>query len=114
MQDELRQLRRMLFGRKSERFIPSDPSQLKLDFEDVAELKEERGIPSCKGRPPIRNRRHASNDRSKNVSGVSFRSIWNAVTRSSNPMNSLRRANVSARRSPNCWNTIPGCSISDV
>ncbi|OUQ53944.1 hypothetical protein B5E60_05230 [Alistipes sp. An116] len=33
MQDELRQLRRMLFGRKSERFIPSDPSQLKLDFE---------------------------------------------------------------------------------
>ncbi len=42
MRDELRQLRRMLFGRKSERFIPSDPSQLKLDFEGVAELKEER------------------------------------------------------------------------
>lgn len=29
-------------GRKWERFIPSDPSQLKLDFEGVAELKEER------------------------------------------------------------------------
>ena len=42
MRDELRQLRRMLFGRKSERFIPSDPSQLKLDFEGIAELKEER------------------------------------------------------------------------
>ena len=42
MQSELRQLRRMLFGRKSERFIPSDPSQLKLDFEGVAQLKEER------------------------------------------------------------------------
>ncbi len=42
MQDELRQLRRMLFGRKSERFIPADPSQLTLDFEGVAELKEER------------------------------------------------------------------------
>lgn len=42
MQGELRQLRRMLFGRKSERFIPSDPSQLKLDFEGVEQLKEER------------------------------------------------------------------------
>lgn len=42
MRDELRQLRRMLFGRKSERFIPSDPSQLKLDFEGIAELSEER------------------------------------------------------------------------
>ena len=41
MQCELRELRRMLFGRKSERFIPSDPSQLKLDFEGVAELKQE-------------------------------------------------------------------------
>lgn len=41
MQCELRELRRMLFGRKSERFIPLDPSQLKLDFEGVAELKQE-------------------------------------------------------------------------
>lgn len=42
MQCELRELRRMLFGRKSERFIPTDPAQLKLDFEGVAELKQER------------------------------------------------------------------------
>jgi len=42
MQCELRELRRLLFGRKSERFIPSDPSQLKLDFEGVVELKQER------------------------------------------------------------------------
>lgn len=42
MRDELRQLRRMLFGRKSERFIPSDPAQLKLDFDGIAVLKEER------------------------------------------------------------------------
>lgn len=42
MQRELRELRRMLFGRKSERFIPSDPSQLKLDFEGVAQLQQER------------------------------------------------------------------------
>lgn len=42
MQCELRELRRMLFGRKSERFIPADPAQLKLDFEGVAQLKEER------------------------------------------------------------------------
>ena len=82
MQDELRQLRRMLFDRKSECFIPSDPSQLKLDFEGVAELKEEREYSVLQGKAA---RRHASSDRPKTVSGVSFRSIWNAVTRSSNP-----------------------------
>lgn len=41
MRCELRELRRTLFGRRSERFIPTDPSQLKLDFEGVARLKEE-------------------------------------------------------------------------
>lgn len=30
MMDELRNLRRMMFGRKSERFISEDPSQLSL------------------------------------------------------------------------------------
>lgn len=50
MQDELRQLRRMLFGRKSERFIPSDPSQLKLDFEGIAELKKERKYSVLQGK----------------------------------------------------------------
>lgn len=49
MRDELRQLRRMLFGRKSERFIPSDPNQLMLDFEGVAELKEERAYAALQG-----------------------------------------------------------------
>lgn len=52
MRDELRQLRRMLFGRKSERFIPSDPSQLKLDFEGVAELKQEREYAALQASAP--------------------------------------------------------------
>ena len=42
MSDELRNLRRMLFGRKSERFIPEDPSQLSLSFDGVEQLDEER------------------------------------------------------------------------
>ena len=52
MRDELRQLRRLLFGRKSERFIPSDPSQLKLDFEGVAELKQEREYAALQASAP--------------------------------------------------------------
>jgi len=42
MQRELRNLRRMLFGCRSERFIPEDSAQLKLSFEGVEELDEER------------------------------------------------------------------------
>ena len=42
MMDELRNLRRMMFGRKSERFIAEDPSQLSLSFEGVEILEEER------------------------------------------------------------------------
>lgn len=52
MRDELRQLRRMLFGRKSERFIPSDPSQLKLDFEGISELSEEREYAALRASAP--------------------------------------------------------------
>lgn len=52
MRDELRQLRRILFGRKSERFIPSDPSQLELDFEGVAELKQEREYAALQASAP--------------------------------------------------------------
>lgn len=54
MQGELRQLRRMLFGRKSERFIPSNPAQLKLDFEGEAELKEEREYAASQAAGPTR------------------------------------------------------------
>ena len=42
MSNELRNLRRMMFGRKSERFIPEDPSQLSLSFDGVETLDEER------------------------------------------------------------------------
>ena len=52
MRDELRQLRRMLFGRKSERFIPTDPSQLKLDFEGVAQLQQEREYAALQASAP--------------------------------------------------------------
>lgn len=52
MRDELRQLRRMLFGRKSERFIPTDPSQLKLDFEGVAQLQQEREYDALQATAP--------------------------------------------------------------
>ena len=60
MQGELRQLRRMLFGRKSERFIPSDPSQLKLDFEGLAELKEEREYAALQAATPTRHKEPAA------------------------------------------------------
>ena len=59
MRDELRQLRRMLLGRKSERFIPSDPSQLKLDFESVAELKEEREYAALQASAPTARKKPA-------------------------------------------------------
>lgn len=60
MRDELRQLRRMLFGRKSERFIPSDPAQLKLDFEGVAELKQEREYAALQAAAPTRYKEPAA------------------------------------------------------
>lgn len=60
MQGELRQLRRMLFGRKSERFIPSDPAQLKLDFEGVAELKQEREYAALQTATPTRHKEPAA------------------------------------------------------
>lgn len=60
MQGEMRQLRRMLFGRKSERFIPSDPAQLKLDFEGVAELKEEREYTAVQAAARVRSKEPAA------------------------------------------------------
>lgn len=59
-QGELRQLRRMLFGRKSERFIPSDPAQLKLDFEGVAQLKQEREYAALQAATPTRHKEPAA------------------------------------------------------
>lgn len=37
-------LRRQLFGRKSEKFIPQDPNQLKLDFDGLPQLPEEKAL----------------------------------------------------------------------
>lgn len=42
LSDELLYLRRIIFGRSSERFIKEDPNQLKLDFQGQAQLEEER------------------------------------------------------------------------
>lgn len=42
--NELIALRRMMFGRSSERFLPEDPNQLTLAFEGMESLPEEQGI----------------------------------------------------------------------
>ncbi len=42
MQDQIDAMRRVLFGRKSERYINEDPNQLTLDFDGVEQLEEER------------------------------------------------------------------------
>lgn len=41
LQDEVLWLRRQLFGHKTERYIPTDPNQLKLDFEGLKLLPQE-------------------------------------------------------------------------
>lgn len=40
--DELLYLRRVIFGRSSERYLKEDPNQLKLDFQGQVQLEEER------------------------------------------------------------------------
>lgn len=42
MDHELRQLRRMVFGQSSERYVKSDPDQLSLDFGGEVQLEQER------------------------------------------------------------------------
>lgn len=42
LSDELLYLRRVIFGRSSERYLKEDPNQLKLDFQGQAQLEEER------------------------------------------------------------------------
>ncbi|MDR0863535.1 MAG: IS66 family transposase [Candidatus Symbiothrix sp.] len=42
--DELAYFRRAFFGRKSERYLPEDPDQLKLDFQGMEELPEEKEV----------------------------------------------------------------------
>ena len=44
LSNELIALRRMLFGHKSERFLPEDPNQLILAFEGMESLPEEQVI----------------------------------------------------------------------
>ena len=41
MEQELLYFKRVIFGKKSERFIPQDPNQLCLNFNAQAQLKEE-------------------------------------------------------------------------
>jgi len=40
LQQELGKLKRMIFGSKSERFIPTDSSQLSMDLEGIEEKRE--------------------------------------------------------------------------
>ena len=42
--NELIALRRRMFGRSSERFLPEDPNQLTIAFEGMESLPEEQGI----------------------------------------------------------------------
>lgn len=42
LSDELLYLRRVIFGRSSERYLKEDPNQLKLDFQGNVQLEEER------------------------------------------------------------------------
>ncbi|MDR0431151.1 MAG: hypothetical protein LBH58_11820 [Tannerellaceae bacterium] len=65
LSDELLYLRRVIFGRSSERFIKEDPNQLKLDFQGQVQLEEERsylegvakkdGVNKSKPAQPVKN-----------------------------------------------------------
>ena len=60
MDHELRQLRRMVFGQSSERYIKADPDQLSLDFGGELQLEQEREyLRSCstakKSQPTIKS-----------------------------------------------------------
>lgn len=66
MSDELRNLRRMMFGRKSERFIAEDPSQLYLSFEGMQTLDKEREVEAIKAKevqPAITPKKQKSDDK---------------------------------------------------
>ncbi len=65
MSDELRNLRRMMFGRKSERFISEDPAQLLLSFEGVDKLDEEREVEAIKAKEASSATSHKSNKKSE-------------------------------------------------
>ncbi len=65
MADELRNLRRMMFGRKSERFIAEDPAQLSLSFDGVETLDEEREVEAIKAKEASSATFHKSNKKSE-------------------------------------------------
>ena len=52
MDHELRQLRRMVFGQSSERYIKADPDQLRMDFGGEVQLEQEREY--LRGQAPIK------------------------------------------------------------
>ena len=65
MSDELRNLRRMMFGRRSERFIAEDPAQLSLSFDGVDKLDEEREVDAIKAKEASSATSHKSNKKSE-------------------------------------------------
>lgn len=61
LQQELSNLKRMLFGKKSERFIPEDPAQLSLALDPEAEIPEPIAGPATES--SVRQRTKAANKR---------------------------------------------------
>lgn len=103
MQCELRELRRMLFGRKSERFIPCDPSQLKLDFEGVAQLQQEREYAALQASAPTV--RKQAEPRAAKPAEDRQRRIFSEHLERRDEIVEPDGANASGRKLPNCWNT---------
>ena len=76
MSDELRNLRRMMFGRRSERFIAEDPAQLSLSFDGVDMQSRQRRHRRLHPINQIRNQRQTIIE-----SAVSLPSIWSVGMR---------------------------------
>lgn len=66
LKDQLSYYRRAMFGRSSERFLKSDPNQLKLDFQGLEVLPEEEAVPVTEGTQTITYQRKERNG-DKNV-----------------------------------------------
>lgn len=65
MQDQITAMRRVLFGRRSERFISEDPAQLKLDFQGVEVLEEEQIVDSSSKQQDVERAEPKDSDRVK-------------------------------------------------
>lgn len=76
MSDELRNLRRMMFGRKAERFIAEAPSQLSLSFDGVETLDEEREAEAIKAKEKQSTSKIEKNDNNCNTGNNRERRIF--------------------------------------